>query len=147
MLIDNAKKILLHNTTQRPLNKFPDALQYPFSELSSKSFDIQYKSAIASVTACKLYKETYRRSTYKALAIVGKCVMWLYSNPDKLLQMSGLLSGADKRTLRAICGKLEELGLVEIYQGYSYKTSDGTLAARPLAIKASDKLLQLSVDL
>jgi DNA-binding MarR family transcriptional regulator len=138
LIISNGGAIARHSKTGRQLNQFKHTQQYSIAEINhARITDILQHVKRAQAVELK-YKGLTKVSPNKAtLDTVLKLILCLLIYPNRIMSIDSLDIGITRPTRTAIINKLEKLGLIEVYQGFSVKDGGG----RPMGIKPTNELL------
>lgn len=138
MIINNGSALQRHDRTGRPLNLWANDQKVSCEVLHSSYLKKQIKAVKIGQAVAVLYKAQHKRSTYKACGIVESFCVWLALNPSKVLEINHNAVKLSEHALKKVIDNLEAMEVIEVFQGFPHANG-----ARPKAIKATEKLLNL----
>lgn len=150
MIIDNGAALNRHSRTGRPLNGFNTDHQYSWGVIKSGAFNQTVDQIRVALKVEQDYKTMTKTSPNKTtLDIVFRIVLTLLSRPDQIMALDGVDIGVTRPTRTAIINRLEKLDYIEVYQGFTMKSTDTdskkAFQSRSMGLKASYKLLNTVV--
>lgn len=135
LIVSNGSATVRHSVTGRELNLWPDAKQRDLRVLKFNRRALM--AGEVAHTIRDLYKLAHKKSRQNTLDRVNVLIHRLAYDPEILIQLAGL-PDKDLSAYRRIAEKLEDMGYIKIFQGFASESG-----SRPMAIKATDKLIEL----
>jgi hypothetical protein len=129
----------LSSKSGRILNKFNPNIQDNAKTISSEVLKID--AVMRAIELTDIYKDKYKKTTDKSIIVIKAVYARLLSHPDRKLQINRNIVVNDETLittagLKKIVIKMEELGHIKIYQGYTYKEPNSKHSkARPMCIE------------
>lgn len=132
MIVNNAREgWSIHRSTGRYLNKFPDHLYDGYDTLTSRLNRGTVEQTTQSRGLTDQFKTIYKGTRDISLDFLELMYLRMITHPDRVIIILGneIIKVASLKTL---VSKLEDLGHIEVFQGYSVR-----LGARPMVIQSA----------
>lgn len=150
MIINNGSALIRHSKTGRPLNQFKVTDLYSWADLYTSEVDQQVKILRAVSLIESEYLDGIKvRPNSKTVELVFRVILGLLLNPYRVMAIDQDIGDTSRPTRSTVFNRLELLGYIEIYQGFSTKGAEGAegskrgFVARPMGIKPTSKLISL----